>query len=127
MSRAALRATILGLLLVPGALGITAQAPPTADPLFAVTFTTGPAWQADKAPGAQPGFQAHSGNLARLRQEGRILMGGRFGAYGLMLIRARDSAEVRGLFSPDSASALGVFRLEIQSWRTVYEGTVPAR
>jgi RNA polymerase sigma-70 factor (ECF subfamily) len=98
-----------------------------ADSLFALTFAVGPGWDTTKPPSAQAGFREHSQNLARLRREGRILAGGRFGALGLMLVRARDSAEVRAQLAGDSTLARGVFRATIDVWRTIYEGPVPAR
>jgi RNA polymerase sigma-70 factor (ECF subfamily) len=98
-----------------------------ADSLFALSFAVGPGWDTTKAPGAQAGFRAHSQNLARLRREGRILAGGRFGALGLMLVRARDSAKVRAQLSGDSTLARGVFTATIDVWRTIYDGPVPAR
>jgi hypothetical protein len=98
-----------------------------ADSLFALTFAVGPGWDSTKPPGAQAGFREHSQNLARLRREGRILAGGRFGALGLMLVRARDSAEVRAELAGDSTLTRGVFTATIDVWRTIYDGPVPAR
>jgi len=98
-----------------------------ADSLFALTFAVGPAWDTTKPPGAQAGFREHSQNLARLRRAGRILAGGRFGALGLMLVRARDSAEVRAQLAGDSTLTHGVFKATIDVWRTIYDGPVPAR
>lgn len=98
-----------------------------ADSLFALTFAVGPGWDTTKPPGAQAGFREHSQNLARLRREGRILAGGRFGALGLMLVRARDSAEVRAQLAGDSTLTRGVFTAAIDVWRTIYDGQVPAR
>jgi hypothetical protein len=98
-----------------------------ADSLFALTFAVGPGWDTTKPPGAQAGFREHSQNLARLRREGRILAGGRFGALGLMLVRARDSAEIRAQLASDSTLVRGVFTATIDVWRTIYEGPVPAR
>jgi len=116
------------LLATAPAAGTIRQGPPqAADSLWALSFTTGPGWQVDRAPGEQTGFAAHSRNLSRLRTEGRILMGGRYGAVGLMLVRAGSEAEVRQLLAADSAVAAGVFKAEINVWRTVYDGSVPRR
>jgi RNA polymerase sigma-70 factor (ECF subfamily) len=97
------------------------------DSLFALTFAVGPGWDTTNPPGAQAGFREHSQNLARLRREGRILAGGRFGALGLMLVRASDSAEVRAQLAGDSTLTRGVLTATIDVWRTVYGGLVPAR
>ena len=105
----------------------TMPAAQATDSLFALTFAVGPGWDTTKPPGAQAGFREHSQNLARLRREGRILAGGRYGALGLMLVRARDSAEVRAQLAGDSTLTRGVFTATIDVWRTIYEGPVPAR
>lgn len=97
------------------------------DSLWAVRFTTGPGWQAEIAPGAQVGFASHSRNLTRLRNEGRILMGGRYGEVGLILIRAASAAEVHTMLAPDSSVAAGVFKADVSAWRTIYDGAVPRR
>ena len=40
-----------------------AQETKPADSLYIVTYTTGPAWDASKAPHEQPYFKEHSANL----------------------------------------------------------------
>lgn len=128
--RGALAAAVAVLLLPlagpPGSARVPA-ARQAADSLWALSFTTGPGWRAELAPGAQDGFGSHSRNLGRLRAEGRILVGGRFAEWGLMLVRAGSEAEVRRMLEPDSSLAAGTFRVVIAPWRTVYPGTVPAR
>lgn len=124
--------TAVPLLLAAGAfLAMTSSGPmrdeQAADSLYAMVFTRGPAWDESRAPGEQLFFREHSQNLARLRREQRILMGGRFGDAGLVLIRARDRAHGDSLFAADSTIARGVFRADLHPWRTIYEGQVPAR
>lgn len=116
-----------GLLLAAAGLPDRSGGRQAPDSLYAVTFTTGAAWDTAKAPADQPFFREHSQNLARLRREGRIVMGGRFGAVGLILLRVRDGREARGLFEGDSTVVRGVFRAEFAAWRTLYEGIVPPR
>ena len=60
----------------------------------------------------------------KLRQDGRLVLGGRYGDVGLILVRAADEAEARGLFAADSSIARGVFRAEFQVWRTIFDGTL---
>ena len=50
-------------------------------------------------------FRTHSQNLFKLRQEGRIVLGGRYGEVGLILVRAANEQEVRELFAADSSLA----------------------
>lgn len=122
---------LLGALLLVAAEYEAARPPLAAqqaiDSLWALSFTTGPGWQAGQTPGVQVGFGSHSRNLARLRSAGRILVGGRYGEVGLMLVRAGSEGEVRAMLEPDSAVAAGVFQAAITPWRTIYEGTVPRR
>lgn len=94
------------------------------DTVYAVTIRTGPAWDQTRAPNQQVHFRTHSQNLFRLREEGRIVLGGRFGDVGLILVRAANEAEARQLFSADSALVRGVFQAEFQVWRTIFEGAV---
>jgi len=111
-------------MITPWLLATLAMAP--ADSLFAVLFRTGPAWRADRSPTEQEHFQTHSRNLGRLRQEGRIVLGGRYGEVGLIVVRAANRDEARGFFAADSSVAKGVFTAEILPWRTLFPGAVPA-
>jgi hypothetical protein len=103
------------------------QGAPPADSLYALVFTRGPAWDGERTVGQQPGMREHSANLNRLRAEERIVLGGRFGDYGLILLRVRDRQEAMGLLAPDSATARGVFRAELSPWYTIYDGSVSRR
>lgn len=95
-----------------------------ADTVYAVTIRTGPAWEQSKPPSEQVHFRTHSENLFKLRQDGRIVLGGRYGDVGLILVRAANEAEARGLFAADSSLTRGVFQAEFQVWRTIFDGAV---
>jgi hypothetical protein len=94
------------------------------DTIYAVTIRTGPAWDQSKPPNEQLHFRTHSQNLLRLREEGKIVLGGRFGDVGLILVRAANQAEARQLFAADSSLARGVFQAEFTVWRTIFDGAV---
>jgi hypothetical protein len=94
------------------------------DTVYAVTIRTGPAWDQSKPPTEQLHFRTHSQNLFRLREEGKIVLGGRFGDVGLILVRAANEAEARQLFAADSSLVRGVFQAEFKVWRTIFDGTV---
>lgn len=96
-------------------------------PLFVMMYTTGPAWDASVPPDRQRHFDSHSANLRRLRENGSIVAGGRFGPWGLILVNAADSAAASALFAPDSSLATGTFRGELHRWSTIYEGFIPGR
>ena len=108
-------------LLAQVALAQTASTPAH---LFAVVFRSGPAWDKAVPPGQQKHFKEHSQNLARLRSEGRMKLGGRFGEWGLVLIEARDLAEARAQIDRDASVAAGVFAADVHPWSTFAPGCV---
>jgi hypothetical protein len=93
-------------------------------PHWVMMYTPGPAWDPARAFSDQMHAGNHSANLARLRSEGRIRLGGRFGPWGLILVDAGSEAEARSYFAPDSALAAGVFTGEVHAWSTIYGGAV---
>jgi hypothetical protein len=116
---------LLGLAFCAGiAVGAVLRRQPE---LFVMMYTTGSAWDPALPPAQQRHFDRHSGNLARLRDDGRIVMGGRFGQWGLILVQADDEASAQALFAADSSLAAGTFRGELHRWSTIYEGSVTRR
>ena len=115
-------------LLLPVAFliaGLLIGASPQATPgTVALVFTTGPGWDTTKTPAAQAQFGSHSANLRRLRDAGLIVAGGRFGAYGLVLVRAPGVDSARAMLAPDSSLVVGTFKVEVNRWSTIYEGTI---
>jgi hypothetical protein len=101
-----------------------ATAAPVQTPMWVMMFTPGPAWDSTRAPNLQAHFGNHSANLARLRSERRIRLGGRFGPWGLILVDAESEAEARSYFASDSTLSSGVFRSEFYAWSTIYSGSV---
>ena len=100
------------------------SAAPVQTPMWVMMFTPGPAWDSTRAPNEQAHFANHSANLARLRSEGRIRLGGRFGPWGLILVDASSEAQARAYFAPDSTLSSGVFRGEFYAWSTIYSGSL---
>lgn len=98
-----------------------AAAPPPA--LFAVRLTTGPAWDTTRAPNAQPGMAEHSANIARMRREGVLVFGARFGELGLMVLRVPDEATARQQFAGDPTIASGVFAMRVDRYQPFAHGT----
>jgi len=119
----------LRLLLLAGfAAGfatLAAQTPPaiSAPRLFAVTFTTGPAWDAAKPPAEQAHFREHSANLARLRREGLLLLGARYADKGFIVLRAESEEAVRAQLAQDPSVAAGVFNAQIDAFNPFYHGS----
>lgn len=106
--------------------GLPAQSPSSSPPpprLYAVRFTTGPAWDSAKSPNDQSGMREHSANIARLRREGLLVHGARFGDTGLLVLRVPDEAAVRTQLAPDPTIAAGVFKAQIDVYSPFAHGT----
>ncbi len=117
--------TYLAPLVAVFVAGLLAGAAPQAVPrTMALVFTTGPGWDTTRAPGAQPHFGTHSANLRRLREAGVIVAGGRFGAYGLILVRAPSRDSALAMLVPDSSIVVGTFKVDVEPWLTIYEGSI---
>jgi uncharacterized protein YciI len=117
---------LLGLLAAAQDPGGPPAAPPAAarEPLFAILFRTGPAWDPAKPPPEQAHFKEHSANLAALRKAGKIVTGGRYADVGLVVVRAADKDAAQALLAGDPSLAAGLFRAEVHPWMTLYEGCV---
>lgn len=90
--------------------------------LYAVTITTGPGWDGQKAPNEQKFFKEHSANLARMRAESTLVLGGRYAEKGLLLMRAPDEAAVRAQLAQDPSITAGTFQALIEEFRPFYHG-----
>jgi len=102
-----------------------ASAPPVpAEKLFAVEIRTGPAWQADKPPQAQTHFREHSAHLSKLRAEGRIVVGARYGEKGLIVLRAASVEAARAAIDDDPSMRAGTFVYELHEMRVFYRGSL---
>ncbi len=102
--------------------------PPAAKPapaprLYAVRLTTGPAWDAAKSPNDQAGMREHSANIARLRREGLLVQGARFGDTGPLVLRVPDETAARTALAPDPTIAAGVFNVQIDVYSPFAHGT----
>jgi uncharacterized protein YciI len=95
-------------------------------PLFAVTYTTGPKWDAAKPPQDQTFFKEHSAHLARLRTENVSVLGGRYGDKGLLLLRARDLAAARAAVDADPSVTAGTFTATVEEFRPFQHGDTRA-
>ena len=108
----------------------SAQTPPaapapsaTAPRLHAVRLSKGPAWDEAKSPNDQLGMKEHSANIARLRREGALVHGARFGELGLLVLRLPDEPAVRAALAPDPTTANGVFKVQIDVYSPFAHGT----
>ncbi|MCW5633219.1 MAG: hypothetical protein KIT17_07765 [Rubrivivax sp.] len=108
-----------------------AQAAPAASrpagpalPAFAVEIRTGPGWDANKPPQAQAQFREHSAHLRRLRDEGHLLLGARYGDKGLLVVAAADLAAVHRLLDGDPSMQAGTFVYEAHPMAVFHGGCV---
>jgi hypothetical protein len=95
-----------------------------AERLFAVEIRTGSAWDAAKPPGEQLNFRAHSQHLAKLRSEGRIAMGARYGDKGLLVLKAASREEAAALVEADPSMQSRTFAFELHEMRVFQPGWV---
>ena len=92
--------------------------------LFAVEIRTGPQWNASLAPNQQAFMREHSSHLRKLRDEGRVRIGARYGEVGLVVLEAATIDEARAWMDSDPSMRGGTFRYEIQPFSVFYGGTV---
>jgi len=89
--------------------------------LFIVHFSTGPAWDPDKAPADQQAFAEHSANLSRLRSDGQILFGGRYEDLGLIILRTTSIDAATELLSSDPGVQAEIFKFTVSPIYVFYE------
>jgi ketosteroid isomerase-like protein/uncharacterized protein YciI len=115
---------LMALLAVAIAAPVAAADEPPPLKHFAVTFTTGPAWDKAKPPNEQKHFAEHSKNLQRLRQEGKVPLGARYADKGLVIVTAPSLEAVKAEFANDPAVTDGVFVHDIAEFSVFFPGTV---
>ncbi len=96
-----------------------------ADQLYIALFTLGPSWDGSKQAFEQAGFREHSANLARLRKEGRALVGARYGATGMIVFGASSLEDAQAQFANDPMITGRLFVLELEKFRPFYDGYIP--
>lgn len=107
------------------AQGKPAQPAPAAG-LFAVEFRTGANWNRELPAHEQPGFGEHSANLRRLREQGKLVVGARYGDTGLVVLSADSEAQARAWIEADASVRNGVFAYELHAMRVFYPGCLGA-
>jgi uncharacterized protein YciI len=92
--------------------------------LYAVEIKTGPAWDASKATHEQIHFREHSANLKNLRDQGKLVLGARYGDRGLIVVESPTEAEARAMFDQDPSIAAKVFAYTLFDFNVFYGGSV---
>lgn len=109
------------ILLQPAAQDTVARKPAQ---FFVVLFSLGEAWQKDKPAQEQLYFKEHSANLKRLRQEKKLLIGGRYSDKGMLLLSTTDEAAARAEFEADPMIKQKLFVLELYPFAPFYKGCI---
>jgi uncharacterized protein YciI len=89
-------------------------------PLFAVTRTRGPAFDANRAIEEQADWKGHAAFMNALHDEGFVVLGGPLEGTPdvLLIIRARDEKEVVARFAEDCWSKHDLLRIKsIAPWQ----------
>lgn len=115
---------IIAIILAGFFMTSNAQTPASADSLFVVTYITGPAWDHAKSPGEQLYFKEHSANLAKLRKEGVIKAGARYGEKGMIFISAKSFSLAKEIIQSDLAVIHKLFEADVQKLLVFYEGCI---
>ena len=87
---------------------------------FIVHLETGEAWDGALPPAEQAGFEEHSANMRRLREDGTILFGARYGEYGLLIVQAATLPMASEVFEADPGVMAGLFKFRIEPIRIFY-------
>jgi hypothetical protein len=103
---------------------LTASAQTIPDSLYIVTYTTGPKWDHAKAPNEQTYFIDHSTNLGKLRKEGVIKAGARYGDKGIIFISASSLQAAREIIFADQAVFHKLFNADVQKVSVFYDGCI---
>ena len=105
-------------------LMVQAQEPQVETSLFVGLYTVGPSWDMEKEPQDQQFFMDHSAFLSKLRKEGNIDMGARFGETGMIVFKATDLDTAKALLRKDIALQNELFRVEVHPFNVFYKGCV---
>jgi uncharacterized protein YciI len=86
--------------------------------LYVAIVKPGETWLANKAAGKPNDLSAHFAYVKRMREEGKLILGGPFadGAGGLLVYRADSMEEARKLMSADPACVQKIFEFEMHPW-----------
>ncbi|MDM4768093.1 YciI family protein [Pelomonas sp. SE-A7] len=120
------RLMMAGLLALGSGLAMAqaASAPAASVPLFAVEFRTGPGWDKNKPYQEQAEVRAHSANLKKLRDQGSLVMGARYGEVGLVVLAAENEAAAHEMVRQDPSVKAGTFAYQLNEFSVFYGGTL---
>jgi uncharacterized protein YciI len=103
-----------------------AQGAPTAY-YFMVQFAPGQRWDRSKPADQQAGFREHQQFLQTMRQQGRLLLGGRYAGRGMFILIGTSEQEIRQIVGTDPIVRSGVMAFEAFPFQVTYPGFVGPR
>jgi hypothetical protein len=112
----------ISLLFLLASLGVHAQTESALDSLFIVTYTVGSSWDVTKQPNEQTYFKEHSENLSKLRKQGIIKTGARYGDKGIIVIASKSMTMAKEIILTDVAVINKLFMADIQKLNVFYDG-----
>ena len=94
-------------------------------PLSVVHFETGASWDKSLPPAEQRGFPEHSANRNRLRNEGEIVFGARYGDVGMIFVKADSLDAAKAVIDADPGVRAGIFSFRVAPLRVFYPWRQP--
>lgn len=92
---------------------------------FIVHLETGEKWDHSLQPAEQTQFKEHTDNMNRLRQEGTILFGARYGEYGLLVLAGESLPSAIEVLEADPGVMAGIFKFRIEPLSIFYPWKTP--
>lgn len=86
---------------------------------FAIFFSSGPAWRAEKTSREQPYWTEHAAFMDKLFEDGTVILGGPYADYTglLVIIEALHEEEVHKLFGQDPFVIHGIICISsVHEW-----------
>ncbi len=119
-----MKVLIVSLILTTSLCAQVSQKKEQSRQYYAAVFSRGEHWDMTKQPNEQTYFYNHGKNMQRLRTEGKIALGGRFGELGLVVFNSGSEAEVRSFFSSDSLVLKNILKMELHVFQPFYKGCI---
>jgi uncharacterized protein YciI len=92
---------------------------------FIVHLETGEKWDSSLQPSEQSQFQEHTANMNRLRKQGTILFGARYGEYGLLILEGESLPSAIEILEADPGVMAGIFKFRIEPISIFYPWKTP--
>lgn len=92
---------------------------------FIVHLETGEKWDSSLQPAEQTQFKEHTANMNRLRKQGTILFGARYGEFGLLILEGESLSSAIEILEADPGVMAGIFKFRIEPISIFYPWKTP--